>query len=184
MSARFSGLNPKVPYLSYRKRKQNYVVLTYFIKRGRKIWNFYVAVVQQRLRKCASQMRCTCKVFFFFCCSPSPLQKLPIVVIQGFCYHGNRTSHLSSLFLRSNKIMVYDPLKCFFCNACTFFTTSFPCFVIWKLKKKQTHFSLSETKPSEDCIVPVKLNKSVLIRNQHFSDPERDIRCFILAKYL
>ena len=72
----------------------------------------------------------------------------------------------------------------FFCNACTFFTTSFPCFVIWKLKKKQTLFSLSETKPSEDCIVPVKLNKAVLIRNQHFSDPERDIRCFILAKYL
>ena len=33
----------------------------------------------------------------FFCCSPSPLQKLPIVVIQKFCYHGNVTSHFSSL---------------------------------------------------------------------------------------
>ena len=46
-------------------------------------------------------------VFFFFanlnlllllfCCSPSPLQKLPVVVIQKFCYHGNVTSHFSSL---------------------------------------------------------------------------------------
>ena len=30
-----------------------------------------------------------------FCCSPSPLQKLPVVVIQKFCYHGNMTSHFS-----------------------------------------------------------------------------------------
>ena len=32
-----------------------------------------------------------------FCCSPSPLQKLSVVVIQKFCYHGNVTSHFSSL---------------------------------------------------------------------------------------
>ena len=31
--------------------------------------------------------------------SPSSLLKLPIVVIQIFCYHGNMTSHLSSLFV-------------------------------------------------------------------------------------
>ena len=30
--------------------------------------------------------------------SPSSLLKLPIVVIQKFCYHGNVTSHFSSLF--------------------------------------------------------------------------------------
>ena len=30
-----------------------------------------------------------------FCCLP--LQILPIVVIQKFCYHGNMTSHFSSL---------------------------------------------------------------------------------------
>ena len=43
-------------------------------------------------------------VFFFanlnlllFCCSPSALQKLPVVVIQKFCYHGNVMSHFSSL---------------------------------------------------------------------------------------
>lgn len=46
--------------------------------------------------------------------------------------------------------------------------------MIWKLKKIQTLFSLSETKLSEDCIVPVKPNKVVPIRNQYFSDPERD----------
>ena len=48
---------------------------------------------------------CTCKDVFFFanlnllflCCSPSPLQKLPIVVTQKFCYHGKVTSHFSSL---------------------------------------------------------------------------------------
>ena len=30
--------------------------------------------------------------------SPSSLLKLPIAVIQKFCYHGNMTSHFSSLF--------------------------------------------------------------------------------------
>ena len=51
---------------------------------------------------------CTCKVvvvvvlfahlnLLIFCCSPSPLQKLPIVVIQKFFYHGNVTSHFFSL---------------------------------------------------------------------------------------
>ena len=41
------------------------------------------------------------KLFF---CQSKPiafllLQKLPIVVIQKFCYHSNVTSHYSSLFL-------------------------------------------------------------------------------------
>ena len=31
--------------------------------------------------------------------SPSLLLKLPIVVIQIFCYHGNMKSHLFSLFV-------------------------------------------------------------------------------------
>ena len=30
---------------------------------------------------------------------PSSLLKLPIVVIQIFCYHGNMTSHFSSLLV-------------------------------------------------------------------------------------
>ena len=51
MLAKFSGLNPKGPYVSLEKEKQNFcVVLTYSIKRAREIRKFHVAVVQQRLR--------------------------------------------------------------------------------------------------------------------------------------
>ena len=51
MLAKFSGLNPKGPYVSLEKDKQNFcVVLTYSIKRAREIRKFDVAVVQQRLR--------------------------------------------------------------------------------------------------------------------------------------
>ena len=39
--------------------------------------------------------------------SPSPLLKLFIVVIQNFCYHGNVTSHFSSLL---------DLFAIFFCR--------------------------------------------------------------------
>ena len=55
-----------------------------------------------------------CKVDFLiiykpivFCCSRSPLQKLPIVVIQKFCYHGNVTSHSSSLLLSKTCWLLY-----------------------------------------------------------------------------
>ena len=51
MLAKFSGLNPKGPYLSLEKEKENFcVVLTYSIKRASEIRKFHVAVVQQRLR--------------------------------------------------------------------------------------------------------------------------------------
>ena len=51
MLAKFSGLNPKGPYVSLEKDKQNFcVVLTYSIKRAREIRKFHVAVVQQRVR--------------------------------------------------------------------------------------------------------------------------------------
>ena len=51
MFAKFSGLNPKGPYVSLEKEKQNFcVVLTYSIKRAREIRKFHVTVVQQRLR--------------------------------------------------------------------------------------------------------------------------------------
>ena len=51
MLAKFSGLNPKAPYLSLEKEKEYFwVVLTYSIKRAREIRKFHVAVVQQRLR--------------------------------------------------------------------------------------------------------------------------------------
>ena len=51
MLANFSGLNPKGPYASLEKEKQNFcVVVTHSIKRAREIRKFHVAVVQQRLR--------------------------------------------------------------------------------------------------------------------------------------
>ena len=107
MLAKFSGLNPKGPYVSLEKEKENFcVVLTYSKKRAREIGKFHVAVVQQRLRNVQTSVMHVRRFFFFanlnvlfFCCSPSPLQKLPIVVIQKFCYHGNVTSHFSSLYL-------------------------------------------------------------------------------------
>ena len=90
MLAKFSGLNPKGPYVSLEKDKQNFcVVLTYSIKRAREIRKFDVAVVQQRLRNVQKNVIHVERCFFanlnllFFCCSPSPLHKLPIVVIQG-----------------------------------------------------------------------------------------------------
>ena len=88
----------------FRKSKTNFcVVLTYSIKRAREIRKFHVAVVQQRLRKVQNSVMHVQSFFFanlnllFLCCSPSPLQKLPTVVIQNFCYHGNVTSHFSLL---------------------------------------------------------------------------------------
>ena len=51
MLAKFSGLNPKGPYLSLEKEKENFCVLfTYSINQAREIRKFQVAVVQRRLR--------------------------------------------------------------------------------------------------------------------------------------
>ena len=51
MLTKFSGLNPKGPYLSLEKEKETFcVVLTYSIKRAHEIRKFHVAVLQQRLR--------------------------------------------------------------------------------------------------------------------------------------
>ena len=51
MLAKFSGLNPKGPYVSLEKGKQIFcVLLTYSIMRSREIRTFHVAVVQQQLR--------------------------------------------------------------------------------------------------------------------------------------
>ena len=64
------------------------------------IRKFHVAVVQRLLRNVARKNRdAHAKSLFlpFFLLSPSSLLKLFIVVIQNFCYHGNVTSHFSSL---------------------------------------------------------------------------------------
>ena len=51
MLAKFSGLNPKGPYLSVEKEKENfYVVFTFSIKQAREIRKFHDAVLQRRLR--------------------------------------------------------------------------------------------------------------------------------------
>ena len=51
MLVKFSGFNPKGPYLSLEKKKETFcVVFTYSIKRAREIRKFHIAVVQRRLR--------------------------------------------------------------------------------------------------------------------------------------
>ena len=65
MLAKFSGLNPKGPYVSLEKEKQNFcVLLSYYIKRAREIRKFHVAVVQQRLRNVQKCMDAGAKKFF------------------------------------------------------------------------------------------------------------------------
>ena len=55
MLAKFSGLNPKGPYLSFKKKKFS-VVVTYSIKRASETRKFHVAVVQQRLRNARAKL--------------------------------------------------------------------------------------------------------------------------------
>ena len=77
--SKFSGLNPKGPYLGGENEKETFcVVLTYSIKWACEIRKFHVAVMQQRLGNVQKS------VMHMQSCLPSPLQKLPIVVIQGW----------------------------------------------------------------------------------------------------
>ena len=65
MLAKCSGLNPKGPYVSLEKEKENFcVVLTYSIKRAREIRKFHVAVVQQRLRNVQTSVMHVQRWFF------------------------------------------------------------------------------------------------------------------------
>ena len=90
------------------KRKRKFLcVLTYPIKRARQIRKFHVAVVQRRLRNIQKSVMHVQSCYFaninlflflpFSLKSPSSLLKLPIAVIQKFCYHGKVTLHFSSL---------------------------------------------------------------------------------------
>ena len=66
MLAKFSGLNPKGPYVSLEKEKENFcVVLTYSMERAREIRKFHVAVVQQRLRNVQKSVKHVKSCFFF-----------------------------------------------------------------------------------------------------------------------
>ena len=68
MSTKFSGLNPKGPYLSLEQEKEHFcVVFTYPIRRrrAREIRKFHVAVGQRRLRNV--QKKRDARENFFFC---------------------------------------------------------------------------------------------------------------------
>ena len=66
MLATFSGLNPKGPYVSLEKEKQQFcVVLTFSIKRAREIRKFHVVVAQQRLRSVQKSMIHVQRCIFF-----------------------------------------------------------------------------------------------------------------------
>ena len=94
MLAKFCGLNQKGPCLRLEKNKETFcVVLTYSIERAREIRKFSCRATTAK--KCTKTRDARAKLFS--CCSPLPLKKLPLVVIQKFCYHGNVTSHFSSL---------------------------------------------------------------------------------------
>ena len=102
MLAKLSGLNPKGPYLNLEK-ETFCVVFTYSAKRAREIRKFHVVVVQGWLKNVQksvmlAQSCCFTNInLLLFCRSPSLLLNLPFVVIQKFCYHGNVTSHFTSL---------------------------------------------------------------------------------------
>ena len=65
MLAKFSGLNPKGPYLSLEKEKETFcAVFTYPVKRAREIRTFHVAVVQRRLRNVQKKRDACAKLLF------------------------------------------------------------------------------------------------------------------------
>ena len=108
-----SGLKPKGQYLSLEKEKETFcVVFTYSIKRAREVRKFRVAVVQRWLKmykKSVMHVQSCCftniNLLLFLPLSLRSLLSLPnvpFVVIQKFCYHGNLTSHFSSLFRQVN----------------------------------------------------------------------------------
>ena len=66
MLTKFSGLNPKGPYLSLEKEKETFcVVFTYSVKRAREIRKFHVPVLQRWLKKCAKKRDARAKLLFY-----------------------------------------------------------------------------------------------------------------------
>ena len=85
MLAKFSGLNPKGPYLSLEKEKENVcVVLTYFINWAREIRKFHLAVAQQQVKKCTKRRDTRAKLFF---CQSKPMNFLlfAVAVTKNSC---------------------------------------------------------------------------------------------------
>ena len=85
----------------------------------------------------------------FFCCSPSPLQKLPLVVIQKFCYHGRvqRKSFLQ-LAMHSGKLKLAFTSPDVISTSPKNFLTSridFTVLLLFKFLKKP-HFPIGQVK--------------------------------------
>jgi len=97
----FLGLNPKGPYLSLEKEKENFLRCVHLLlKRAREIRKFHVVIVQRWLRNLqkSAMLVQTCFAYIYLllvcrsrCRRRVILVKLPIVLIQKFCYHGNMT---------------------------------------------------------------------------------------------
>ena len=76
MLAKFSGLNPKGPYLSLEKERETFcVVFTYSVKQVHEIRKFHVAIVQRWLKNVQKsvmhvQSCCFANInLLLFCCS-------------------------------------------------------------------------------------------------------------------
>ena len=135
-----SGVESERTVYEFGKKKENYcAVFTKSIKRAREIRKFQVAdlkLTKGRLKKIANkQLRnvqknvmrvqsCCFALLPFSLPSPSLLLKLPIVVIRKCCYHGNVTSHFSSLLLADKSVCLSGFFFCF-CFCFCFF--SVPC---------------------------------------------------------
>ena len=97
----FLGLNPKERYLSLEKENFCVVLLHKAAYEIRKFMSqsFHGGWEMYKKRDARAKLLfCWYKLIAFQLFSlPSSLLKLPIVEIQKFCYHGNVTSHISSL---------------------------------------------------------------------------------------
>ena len=98
------------------------------MKRTREIRKFHVVIVLRRLRKVLALLPKPIAFLPFLLPSPSSLLKVPIVLIQKLCYHGNMTSHFSlfcntfgktnhSIHIRSNELTRFGffPVSLFSC---------------------------------------------------------------------
>ena len=97
MQAAFSGVKSERPVFKFRKskKKKKCVVFTQLIKRTREIRKFHVVIVLRRLRKVLALLPKLIAFLPLLLPSPSSLLKVPIVLIQKLCYHGNMTSRFS-----------------------------------------------------------------------------------------
>ena len=112
MMAKFSGVKSERTVSKFRKRKRNFSCCARLLRKAG-AWNLAVScrsratTAKKRTKKHDARTQlllCWYKPIAYLLLSlPSlaSLLKLPIVVIQKFCYHGNVTSDFSSLLTSS-----------------------------------------------------------------------------------